>query len=194
VLSVNANDLACDELAAPDRPARRFELLKQCFRDKVPKTIKLSDGSERDLVPTDLGGWGLARLYSRIIRNQIEDARNDRNGTSLPVRRLSYRQLFHFHYRDGAKMLTVGGIFYDDADSEAVNACRFEDIDYVVTESREPYTIDVPSLTLKEARHIDRHLPRRGKAKVRGIGVTAGDVEKYAKLYRWYPAFAETEM
>jgi hypothetical protein len=194
VVSVNANDGGAEDLPAPERPARRFQLLRERLGGKVPRTVRLSDDKERDLVPTDLSGWGLAKLYARIITNQISDARADRNGTEPSDRRVGYRQLFHFHYKDGARMLTVGGILFDEKDRKAVDACRFEDIDYVVPDGGEPYVIDVPSITLKEARYIDRHLPKAGQPAVRGIGVPEGDVKKYAKLYRWYPAFAEAEL
>lgn len=150
-----------------------------------------------DKIPTDINGthlaqWGTAKVSRRIIRNEIDTTLNDINGVRDPGTHLKYKQLFNFHYSDGAKMLTTGGILYDEGQQDIVNQCAFDDLHYISTDET-PYLIEVPNLTYREIRHLDKQLPRIDSDTLKADFVPENDMKKYEKIYRYFPNFAETE-
>jgi len=160
----------------------------QFLKENVGKQ-KLPEG----LSEAKLGGWGTANASRRIITNEIETTLNQRNGGRLLGTKFKYKQLFNFHYADGAKMLTVGGILYDEGQDELVAKCGFENFDFVKT-GEEPYLIEVPSLTLKEIRYLDKQLPCENPMDLDAPWIPAVDRNRYAKIYRYFPAFVDAEI
>ncbi|MDG6981830.1 MAG: hypothetical protein JRM74_00025 [Nitrososphaerota archaeon] len=144
--------------------------------------------------PQDLDGWGTAKAYRRIISNEMESTLAHRNGL-LPIgSKLHYRQLFNFNYRDSSRMLTAGGIIYDEATSHHLDGCQFEMLDFVKP-GDVPYLIDAPVLTLKEMRHLDEQLPRaKGGRFVAINGIPRRDLLNYERLYRYFPSFVDAEL
>jgi hypothetical protein len=160
------------------------------FKDGV------NDDDERERIPfgttaKDLTGWGTARVSHKIIMNEIERVISERN--LLAEDNFTFRQLFNFRYSDTARMLTVGGIIYSDREYEKYRACNFaRDLKFIRT-GNDAYTIDLPRLTFREIRHLDSQLPI-SPSKLRSKGIKPRELRKYAKLYRWFPSFAEVEM
>lgn len=101
--------------------------------------------------------------------------------------------MFNFHYEDGAKMLTVGGYFVDDQDLQKLPADSFVDLDFIRLD-KEPYLIDVPVLTWREASHLDTRLPRSAPDVAKPSWLPPEDRQKYGKLYRYFPTYLEAEM
>lgn len=170
--------------AKPEEIGKRIESLKSKVEEQ-----KLPPG----LTEAGLGEWGTAHICRQIIANEIDTTINARNGGTPRGARLRYKQLFNFHYADGAKMLTVGGIMYDEGQSDLEAKCGFEQLDFVRT-GEDPCTIEVPSLTLKEIRHLDKQLPCDDLAHVNAPSIPAKDVSHYAQIYRYFPAFVEAEI
>jgi hypothetical protein len=141
------------------------------------------------LLATRFAGWGTAKVSHKVILNEIDKVVSERN--LLQSDKFNFKQLFNFHYKDTAEMLTVGGLLCADSDSEKFQSCDFGALDLVRTSSN-PYTIDLPKLTLREIRYLDSQLPNPSKLKSKGI--KADELRKYAKVYRWFPSFAEVEM
>ncbi|MBI3757718.1 MAG: hypothetical protein HY267_07065 [Deltaproteobacteria bacterium] len=138
----------------------------------------------------DLRGQGLAKVFREIIHNEIAEQLSIRNAMLPAEERILYRQLFHFRYRDGAQMLTVGGILYRAAEEQIVAACGFDRLPYT-RGGPEHYSIKVPCLTTKEVRHLNSQLPTRSSVKLRAPGVPNADIQQYAEVYRYFPAFSE---
>ena len=162
----------------------RLNTLKQNVGErKVPEG--LSDAK--------LGDWDTANVYRRIITNEIDATINDRNGVRRPGTKFVYKQLFNFHYADTARMLTVGGLFYDEGQVDLVAKCGFEHLDFVKTGDK-AYKIEVPSLTLKEIRHIDKQLPCRDLSQLDAPSIPLHDLERYARIYRYFPTFVDAEI
>jgi hypothetical protein len=140
----------------------------------------------------DLGGWGTAEACREIIDERIRTALGERNtGQSLSAA-ISFRQLFNFRYRDGARMLTVGGVLFDAGQEASLRGCAFDEFEFC-KEGADAYEIDVPRLTLKEMRHLDTQLPCDTFGDLTDVGIPIGDAEKYARLYRYSPKFLDTE-
>ena len=159
------------------------------------KELKLTVG--KDLVPatirgSDLGGWGTARVNREIIDSYIRKVLSDRNAPLNVESRIAYEQLFNFHYADGAKMMTVGGIFLNESDHWKMSADNFADLDFIKT-AEEPYLIEAPILTLREIRYLDERLPRTAPEVPHPSWLPEAERKKYGKVYRYFPAFSEVE-
>lgn len=141
----------------------------------------------------DLRKWGTAAAYRRIITNQIHEALSDKNGVRRKGNKVLYQQLFHFNYADGMKMLTVGGILYDEGQRSLFPLAHIEETFPFVKTGEEPYLIRVPNLTYREIRHLDKLLPGDKSSLEKEANIPQQDVEYYAKTYRYFPTFAETD-
>jgi hypothetical protein len=158
----------------------------------------LQTGVGQAKVPADvtgkhLAGSGTAKVYRRIIDNQIVDTLVKRNATRDPGSKMLYKQLFYFHYADTAMMMTVGGLLYDEGESNRVDYCSFGGLDFIRT-GDDPYHIQVPSLTYREIRHLDKQLPIDDWARLQAAAIPQDDLERYSRVYRYFPTFAETDV
>ncbi|MBI3760706.1 MAG: hypothetical protein HY260_02450, partial [Chloroflexi bacterium] len=134
-----------------------------------------------------------AATYRRIVHNEILETLNQRNGSRSLGSRYQYKQIFYFHYSDGAKMVTVGGLVYDEGLSPHVEKCAFENLPFVRT-SDDPYLIEVPNLTYREIRHLDSQLPVDDYKVLQAPDIPETDLKKYGQVYRYFPTFAEADM
>ena len=125
--------------------------------------------------------------------NEILETLNERNGARDPDNAIIYKQLFNFHYADGAKMLTVGGLLFDKGQSPQVSLCDFETLPFIRSDD-DSYRIEVPCLTYKEIRHLDEQLPVDDCAKLDAHAIPVRDLRKYGRVYRYFPTFAEAEV
>ena len=163
---------------------RRKELEKRVGDDKVPI----------DVTSRDLAKWGTARVYRRIIVSEIDESLKVRNGVLGTEQKLKFRQLFNFHYQDGAKMLTAGGVVVAENELDLLPKCAFEQLPFIKG-GVEPCLIEVPCLTYRELRHLDRLLPHSDSTSLDcPEWLPTEDAEKYAEVYRYFPLFAETEL
>lgn len=184
IVSVNAEPDRKPEGADAEIAKYRLDKLKE----RVGET-KVPD----DVMGKHLSKWGTAAAYRRIIANEIETTLVERNGALEAGSKLRFKPLFHFRYADNAKMLTVGGLLFDEGQDALVSSCNFEKLDFIRTNG-EPYLIEAPNLTYREIRHLDRQLPCSAVADLDAPGVPADDIRKYSDVYRYFPTFAETEI
>ena len=176
-VSVNAQPLQYDE----DKPNACLDKLRVSVGpDKVPL----------DVDDKKLRAWGLAKECRRIINNEIIETLNDRKWCEPSGSKIKYEQLFNFHYADGAKMLTVGGVFYDEGQSAKLQSCGFSSLEFYRNDE-DPYLIEVPNLTLNEIRYINSKLPSEDLSVLLSLGISRKDIEQYAQIYRYYPTYAE---
>jgi hypothetical protein len=140
-----------------------------------------------------LGGWGTAIACRRIIDNEITETIQNRNGIRSGDDKFVYKQLFNFRYSDGAKMLTVGGIIFEKNHEELVSKCDFEDFDFIKT-GEDFYSIEVPSLTIKEIKYLDTKLPCADVTSIRAHAIPPIDIKRYSRIYRYFPAFVDAEI
>ncbi len=182
VVSVNAHPDDYDE----DR-TRLAQLSERVGETRVPHGI----------VERDLDGWGTAATSRRIITNEILETLRERNGTLSQANQLVYSQLFYFRYADGAKMVTAGGLLHRKGQGPIVSKCDFEALPYVRTNTTprcSAYAIEVPSLTYREIRHLNKQLPRTKRSRLTSPKVPTKDLKRYERIYRHFPHFAETEI
>ncbi len=162
---------------------KRIQVLEERLgKDKIP----------RDINEKDIHGWKTAELYRRIIINEIEEILNSRNGVQSEGNKLMFKQIFNFWYADGAKMQTVGFVLFDQGSETTFNRCEFNQLEFVKTDGK-PYEIQVPKLTLREIKHLDKCLPSNNISKSNSF-IPEDDKDKYSRVYRYFPLFAETEL
>ncbi len=162
---------------------RLQEFKKEVGTDKVPS----------DIQGKNLEGKEMPKTCRRIIENEIEQVLRDKNGLYLPENQMRYQSLFNFIYRDGAKMMTIGGIFYKTSDERTLNQCQFDKLTFV-NKAEAPYEIDIPVMTPRERYYLNQRLPQGLSREAEVIGLTETEINNYARLYRYCPAFAEVEL
>lgn len=135
-----------------------------------------------------------------VIDNEINEIITERN--KLEAKEMfSYKQIFNILYQDGQAMLTVGGILYSDEDKEKVEQMNFKNLDFIMSGDKR-FEIRVPNLTYREIDALDKHLPdfninpeAKEKALAELKGVVSDDaINKYAKIYRYYPNYTESNL
>lgn len=183
VVTVNASPEPIPHDCPAERNFRLDSLINRVGIGKVPSDIK----------EKDFGKWGKASICRRIITNEIQEILSERNGPLPDDEKIGYKQLFNFNYQDGQKMLSVGGIIYSQQDTSLFNSCKFDNL-FFIRMGKEEYFIDVPLLTHREIRYLDKQLPKQGFRQLRLPSVKAEDIAKYERIYRYFPAFAETEI
>jgi hypothetical protein len=166
------------------------------------KELKRTLGKERvppDVAEEDLSDWGTARVFRRILTSEILETLSERNGGLAADNKFQYKQLFDFRYRDGARMATVGGLIYERGQETNLAKCGFNRLKLKFIRSSlkpdsKPCFLEVPQLTYREIRHLDRQLPRAKSKRLTVPRVPPADIKKYENIYRYFPTFAETEV
>jgi len=140
-------------------------------------------------------------IIYKIIIDQIRDMISKRNGGLTNSKKINFEQIFHFLYDDGTLMLTLGGIVFGENQRDLIQKMQFEDL-YFIRNNKEPFKIEVPMLTFKEISALNALLPKNintntGKIKPSKNKnmlipkISADDVKKFSKIYRYFPTFAE---
>jgi len=179
IVSVNA------EPEKEENVARGVELLHRRLGENVVPI---------DVTNADLRKWGAAAIYKRIVNNQIQEALSNKNGGRRSGNKVLYQQLFNFNYADGMKMLTTGGIIFDEGQQRVFPLEDIRRTHSFVRFDDEAYIIRVPNLTYRELRYLDGLLPDNKSHVDVQLNIPPQDVENYAEIYRYFPTFAETDV
>lgn len=165
-------------------------------KDDGHRLERLTENVSAEKIPVglkekDLAGSNTARTYRRLIHTEIVETLQTRNGGQEDQQHLTYSQVINFHYQDQAPMMTVGGVIYRQAQQETFDSCEFHRLQFYRNEAEE-YRIDVPNLTFREIRELDKQLPDAEHLPTLG-GVSEEDIQKYREIYRYFPTFAEAD-
>lgn len=203
LISVNVEpprvNLCEDEKAKPKIRKEKTKIVLEALNEKLNEKLNI----EKELSPLNtnsiLKGWNFAKKCRELIDTQIK--------YSLSLREISekkgfaYQQLFNFHYSDDAKMLTVGGIIFNKEIEESVEKCNFGDMFFYMS-GDEAYLIDPPNLTYREIKYLNKYMSLDDISKIpkdtSGIKidkiVPQGDIQKFQKVYRYFPTFSEANL
>ncbi len=159
---------------------------------------KLSERVGSESVPhgvqvSDLAGWGTARVYRTILTNTILTTISNRSRALDEGQKLEYKQLVNFHYADGVKMLTVGGVIHSNEQTSTFQQGEFQSLKFH-RPGEEAYKIEAPQLTYRELRYLDTQLPLDDCGGIDRKGIPLAHVERYSRVYRYYPTYADAEM
>ena len=136
-------------------------------------------------------------LYQCIVQ-EIHTVIQKRNG--MEDNKVIFHQSVHFEYRDGARMLTVGGfLFLENEEKSHLNKMGIQQLSFYRNGSN-AYSIKCPILSLREIQAINSHLPCKAMDKkgffeddeLNKFPIDNREINQYALLYRYFPNFAET--
>lgn len=173
---------------------KRFnKLIKQVGKDRIPIGITEKDCTNKNY----------AKIIRKILLNEVLDVLEKRNGGYEKILKIQFKQLFNFLYEDGARMLSFGGLLISSDNVPVFENCEFQNLDYYKP-SEEPFFIEIPNLTFREIRFLDKKLPHRDEeGEIKPLSITdlgdlacipINDIENYTKIYRYYPNFIESEI
>jgi len=188
IISVNAE--VKDEAGLQTITERIKAKLK---KDKeVESRVKKSFFAESSLKKSD---------YYSVIRNivneEITSVLAKRNRLE-PDKNYSFKQIFNFIYHDGQAMLTIGGILFAKKDSAKVRNMAFDNLPFYSNDTTS-FEISVPHLTNREMQALDKYLPgfhsdpkskQEALNKLKNV-VSETAIEKYAKVYQYFPSYKE---
>lgn len=181
----------CDpEIYGDENENRKENLINEIGESNLPFGNK----------PIDFSSNNLPITLHKIINTQIKSIILNRNGGLIADEKLAYEQLFNFHYADGAKMMTIGGVLFKETDKEKFNSANFDEYPFI-KKNDEIFNIDIPILTVKEIRFLNSLLPNGidGNGEILGEKINnasnpnlpATDIQKYSKIYSFFPLYTE---
>src|SRR5262249_16877447 len=138
-------------------------------RKKLEQQLRIPHKIPTDINNSIMGGWGTAQVYRRIIFNEIMECLTRTNAGLSAEQKKNYPQLFNFHYKDSAEMLTTGGVIFSESERNRFEACQFASNYEFVKTGADAYHIEVPNLTFRELHHLNKQLPKTGQIASSGI-------------------------
>lgn len=177
-----------DEKVTSEKEFRFNDLIGRIGRDRLPN----------EFLNENFNTKNLTRVSFEMIKRQIDTTLITRN-LSLQSK-IKYKQLFNFIYKDNAAILTIGGVIHDETQESVIKKMSFSSLDFV-REGDESYKINAPNLTFREIKALDKALPDKDNVEfdkgqfknelLQKIPIIPTDIQSYAKVYRYYPNFAE---
>ena len=142
-------------------------------------------GAYRDaeITDADISGPHVAPLFYQTIRVRVTE--------TLSSRGLMFIQLFNYIYRDGAPMLTVGGMIGTREDQRKLRDAQVLDHRFVRRRAH-PLKISVPPLTLREKYWLDSRLDDNLTPANLAFELERDLLNNYRSFYRQYPTYMET--
>ena len=127
------------------------------------------------------------RLHLRVIdlvaRAFKEGVAGRREVRALPC--------FSFVYSDGHQMVTLGVQLGGEREAENLDHID-KGVEYLIRDfGKTPFKIDVPVLTRKERLHLESVMPSKDYSKVRSSGLNRDAFDKFGRIYRFFPSYAE---
>lgn len=160
---------------------------------RTPSTRFLNNFSDfnvrDDIIDAELEGYVFGRLSIELISQQIDDVLSKRKASGVGlVKRLP---VCSFEYSDGTQMATAVMLFVGEHEAPLAAECDFESLDFI--EGSKPVYIDVPNITPKEFRDLERQLPLPGGKPLDCGYVPPDQVSQFVKFYRYLPNYAVLE-
>lgn len=135
-----------------------------------------------------------AETIQKMFTNKINDVLGSKYGAYKELgKKVVFKQLFNFAYKDDARMYTFGGMFIGGDQEAEFAAYNFNSLDFVNSSSR-PYDISFPIITNREYHVLNALLPCEKKKFTDSVSVEfipAEHKESYYNTYKYYPAYIE---
>jgi len=168
---------------------RMSKLVERIGKSRIPNGYESSN-----LTTKNTGA-----LVYEMLNRQIETTLIRRNGEDEGE--LMYKQIFNFKYKDNATILTIGGILYDKTQEKQIKKMEFEALSFI-REGADSYDIQCPNLTFREIKALDKILPddmefvggKFTNEHFQKLPLIPSDIRNYAKVYRYYPNYADVNL
>lgn len=182
LITLNANNKNIPDKDPDGNPMNSERALRHHLGDLIPQ--KLPTGA--------LTGSGYPKFLANVFLQHIKRC------AYKSGRDLRFFPIFNYVYRDGAPMITVGGMIGDQGHEIMLKESGIEEIDSVTGE--EQFVIDAPNLTIKEKLALDcmllREYPPTQVEVFVNLGFKPDDdmLASYHRFYRLYPVFGEFQV
>ena len=163
-----------DDLSAADRDQLMLERYNEWFSPFVG-AVSLEQIGEADV----------SKLFWAVIKAQTQDA--------LANRDLGFVQLLNYWYKDGAPMLTIGGMVCSEEDKKLLRKHKVRQTEFAVRGCK-PMIISVPPLTIREKLWLDAKVHKKLKVTQLPFELKGHLLRSYRRFYKQYPTFTEALM
>jgi len=134
---------------------------------------------------TEFTKENLYKVSRRVILNALKEGMVGRTG-------VDFLPLFYFLYRDGHRMMTLGGIIGSNVEKRKLESMNKEGAVYLRMKGNEgPYEIKVPVFTRKERLLLDSKMPCPPGWKPTAFTIPAEHIATYREIYRFLPSYVE---
>jgi hypothetical protein len=176
--------------ARPKLPKDQFDLDDKTVEERERVTVEtyqewFGPYVEEDITLDTISRLHVAPLFYEVVMERARQTLTKRGGG------LRFLQIFNYIYRDGAPMLTVGGIIGTEEDEQALQGSRMLDHRFVRAIS-DPLEISVPPLTVREKHWLDSRLDGNLTANKLQFELEEELLDNYRKFYKEYPTYMET--
>lgn len=175
--------ISCNYSFRGEKQSEKMESFKKSVGDFFDEEIDKSNYTSKK-IPI---------VIKKTIDRQINKTLEMRN--RLEQGHLEYLQLLFLTYKDGAPMMTIGGILLDRALEEKIRNSSLFDRHLFMSCDEHIFSIDIPKLTNKEIQLILKNLPVTEKEFVENeqefYGIEYEEICKFEKIYRYYPYYSE---
>lgn len=175
--------------ARPKLPMDQFDLEDKTTEERDRLTVEtyrewfglyVNEEITRDTISRQ----HVASLFYEVVMERIRQTLAQRGSG------FRFLQIFYYVYRDGAPMLTVGGIIGTEQDEEELQASRILGHRFVRRNS-EYLEISVPPLTIREKHWLDSRLDGNLRADKLQFELEEELLDNYRKFYKEYPTYME---
>jgi hypothetical protein len=138
---------------------------------------------EAKITRLSVSGTEVATLFHAVVAERIRE--------TLANRQLRFIQLFNYVYRDGAPMLTVGGMIGTEEDDRFLRDTGILGHRFVRTSS-DYMTISVPPLTIREKYWLDSQIDAKLAPNMLDFELDEDLLNNYREFYKEYPTYMES--
>ena len=175
--------VSCNYSFRGEKPSEKMESFKNNVRDFFDEKIEKNNYTSKKM-PV---------VIKKLIDNQINKTIDMRN--RLDQGHIEYLQLLFLTYKDGAPMMTIGGILVDEVLKEKISNSNLFDKYLFMSCDEHIFAIDIPKLTNKEIQLILKNLPVTEEDflehEQKFYGIEYEEICKFQKIYRYYPYYSE---
>ena len=175
--------VSCNYSFRGEKPSEKMESFKNNVRDFFDEKIEKNNYTSKKM-PV---------VIKKLIDNQINKTIDMRN--RLDQGHIEYLQLLFLTYKDGAPMMTIGGILVDGVLKEKIRNSNLFDKYLFMSCDDHIFAIDIPKLTNKEIQLILKNLPVTEEDflehEQKFYGIEYEEICKFQKIYRYYPYYSE---
>ena len=191
------NDLEHILMRIPHGSIYLMSCNRQLRKDKTPYSIEELTEIYNNLVPIGLdkdccSSTKAAETIRRMLEGDCNNVISDRNKTEAT--KLKFRTLFKLRYGEyrGARMYTFGGIVLNDSFDE--KSLKLSDLDFIGTS--EPYEIDIPNLTYREATALNQilYFDEKENYFINNSIIDKDEIVRYKKYYKYLPNFYDVRL
>jgi hypothetical protein len=143
------------------------------------------------------GAKGMAEFMTEVLVASMEPTVADLNSGREAAEKIELRQIVKMFYKDGDPMITIGWFILTPAQATKLDAPPSAlDAPGIVISGKDMTEVTAPVLTFREIAHLKSILPNSAAApdfETRAGSVPVDDARIFAKLYRYFPSFADVE-